>query len=141
MFVATTYVSSKAVTDMSNDQSFTILIKPIHEIGVKAYDIASMTDCIFAGYVRYMLIIETKDGKYRYTIKDCVHEGYELHPSCRILSLGPLANDKPLIDKPWKGGVKTEFWNGNLKQDFKNMATLLIAKLKEEMGKPAKSDW
>ena len=120
IFIAKTYVSDKSVTELNDDISRTILVKPsipntFHYIlGTFPY-----------GHTTYSLFIECKDNKYRYTFSGFYHHGYVEKDN--VLNDGGAIN----TDKP--RGLNRNNWRGVQNQDY-NHIQILIADLKKVMA-------
>ena len=89
-FVADYFVSQKAVTDLTDEHTKTILIKPLLKMDLNGFSAAG-----YSGYTHYDLKIENKDGRYRYTISNFIyyaHTGGALNP--KILTYN-LSEEQP----------------------------------------------
>jgi len=127
--IANLFVSGKTVTDLDDPATYTIIIKPIMEIPANYM----LYGC--KSYVSYMLKIECKDGRYKYTFDDYTHMNY---PGEKCAPGGSLISEKPscgtfLMAKAHWAKIKE---TANLK------TIVLISSLKKSMaGSAAKSDW
>lgn len=97
LFVADAYKSSKAVTDLNDDEAKIVLIKPMMKVTYKDF----LTSIPY--FVQYQLKIECKDNRYRYSV-----EGHTLIvPSNRSTTdeLYSFTEKKPFLfsKKSWIG--------------------------------------
>ena len=120
IFIAKAYVSDKTVTELNDDISHTILVKPsiyntFHYIlGTYPY-----------GHTTYSLLIECKEGKYRYTFSGFYHHGY-VEKDNVLDDGGAINNEKPR-------GLTKNHWLGVQNQDYDHVQ-LLIGELKKAMA-------
>jgi hypothetical protein len=124
LFVADSYKSNKAVTQLNDDAAKTVLIKPIiinHAKGFGEY-----------GYTSYQFTIQCKDNKYRYIITDFYHHGRE-YAMNKMKDGGPLEQDEAR-------GNNKKTWQQIKQEDFDDINNL-IAELKKAMTSKSNSDW
>lgn len=94
-WLARTYVSAKTIIDMQDKDAGKIIAKAIIDLdGVKD----------LSGEVKYLIAIDTKDGKYRCTISDFYHTGPVLgttrHAPVTVRSYGDLNKEKFTYKSP-----------------------------------------
>ena len=135
IFIAKTFVSNKAVTQLNDDISSTIIIKAAYLAPVVPNYGKGFTDAD-AGYVEFTLTIACKNGRYKYTIDQCHHTG-----NSQFGNNGNLTNDKPELGV-FSGGLPKKYWADTLKPSFISYINSFISDLKKNMaGKSDKSDW
>ena len=133
-WVATRYISGKAVTQMEDTTTGTIILKadyPFEKNGfTKAYD----------GYVHYMLKLQAKDGRFRAEMSSISHDNKPgLAPDC---SLGLLTT----AEKSNKGGINKSFHN-KIWKELKAKSFLkfneIVASLKQinSFSETSEEDW
>jgi hypothetical protein len=119
LFVADVYKSSKDVTQLNDDASKTILIKPITYV-----QFSGLMTSAYSANVQYQLKIEIKDNRYRYRI-----EGFDYYErwdkNNRVLSLS----------EPKMRGLPQKIWDGILERVDINMKSL-ISVMKNHMDTP-----
>lgn len=120
IFIAKEYVSDKTVTELNDDISHTILVKPSIS-NTFHYFMGTFT----YGHTTYTLLIECKDSKYRYTFSGFFHHGYT-DKTETLNDGGAINNDKP-------DGLSRNHWEGVQKQDYDHVQ-LLISDLKKAMA-------
>jgi hypothetical protein len=106
-FVAEAYKSSKDVTQLNDDQTKTVIIKP----AVKVFMRSMIGSGLPWGYVTYQLKVECKDNRYRYTINGLYHHG-EITNKGQDPDGGALNQEKSrsLNRKAWED-IKLQVYN------------------------------
>lgn len=129
IFITQTFVSGKAVTDLIDENSNTIIAKGLIPIYVdflgKPYDY---------GDVRVNVTIQCKDGKYRYVFTDFYHER---HTSQGNYDGGKLNNEKPACGTLF---LTKKFW-AEIKKKAKVEIEKFVEELKAAMKSNKSSDW
>lgn len=120
IFIAKEYVSDKTVTELNDDISHTILVKPSIQ-NTFHYFLGTFT----YGHTTYSLLIECKDNKYRYTFSGFYHRGY-IEKNDTLNDGGPINSDTP-------NGLTKNHWEGVQRQDYEHVQ-LLIRDLKKAMA-------
>lgn len=123
--IAIAFKSAKDVVQSSDETSKTIIAKGLF----KCY----ITDIITRewGYCRFILTIECKDGKYRYTLT-----GFEHFDPLGKFSGGPLELEKPVCGTFYFPKKK---WR-EMKNDIYNDANELLSEIRKNMKKSPLSD-
>lgn len=130
--------SAKTVLDVQDKDAGRLVAKPSFTYTPKVF----VGSARIKGAVRYVVTVEVKDGKYRYSIDGFTHEGTPGHgaPS----SFGLLTTDAKCpypVEGPTSAG-RQETWE-HLKSLAKTEADTLMASLKKRMADAAKAakDW
>lgn len=121
-YFATAFVSAKDVTQLADPDAKTIVVKYMIPVSWKSFGITQ------SGFVRPVLTIQMKDGKYRYSFTDLLWD-YQAGTMGRHYT-------EPLESKP--GAVNAKQWE-NIKDQTDLAIRQFIEKLKRSMT--AKSDW
>ncbi|MCK9402910.1 MAG: DUF4468 domain-containing protein [Chitinophagaceae bacterium] len=123
-FVSDIFKSAKAVTDLQDDVSKTILIKPIIKNRVKSFLVNDPW-----GYTIYQFTIQCKPGRYRYIITDLYHKGepYGMRDG------GALESEKG-------NGFTKSTWQ-QVKEQARIEITSVIELLKNRMNSQKNSDF
>ncbi|MBV9989374.1 MAG: DUF4468 domain-containing protein [Chitinophagaceae bacterium] len=121
LFIADTYKSGKTVTQLNDDESKTIVVKPAASVTYNE----PLGIVRRQGYIDYQLKIECKDNRYRYTIdgltfKFVVTTGFE-----------PWS-----LDSEKKAPVVSKKQWLKVQEDADTQMNLVIALLKQAMKKP-----
>ncbi len=136
LMIAKLYKSSNSVTQLNDDATNTLVIKPLFSVkamqpngfGIPSFD---------GGVVHYTVTIMCKDGRYKYTIDDMYHDG-AVSSGC---TGGALSNEKPSC----MGAGAYKSWWKKTKEEADAYAKELIATIKTEMAAPkagsGKQDW
>jgi hypothetical protein len=131
--------SAKTVLDVQDKDAGRLVAKPSFTYTPKVF----VGSARIKGAVRYEVVVEVKDGKYRYTIDGFTHEGTP-GPGGPPSSFGLLTTDAKCpypVEGPTSGG-KQETWE-HLKALSKTAADTLTASLKRRMADATKTgkDW
>ena len=133
-WVATTYVNGKAVTQMEDPTTGTIILKalfPFNKGGIyKAYE----------GNVDYMLKLQAKDGRFRAEMSNISHENKPGRAADCSLGLITTA------EKSGKGGINkathNKIWKEIKEKSAEQFAELIISlKALKNFGASAEEDW
>jgi len=120
----------KYVAQLNDDETFTIVLKPVMEV--------YQQETADAGSVHYTMILECRNGRYKYTFTGF---GHEKIPKTNMCDGGNLENDK--YDCPELIMNKKELW-ADIKKQVNDNVLWLIDDMKESMAanlKIKKSDW
>ena len=125
------FKSAKDVTQFDDDDNKQVVAKgwtssrPKGNMGMEA------------GRIWFSLKIQCKDGRYRYEVYDCTHEG----TAGRKYNGGDLCQDKPDCGTLF---IPKKIW-GNIKIDFIEQVNLLVKDIQKEMANASSSntsnDW
>lgn len=128
IFIAKSFKSAKNVTDLSDENSKTVIIKGNMPVSVR-----SMGSFWDYGVVWFQISIQCKDGRYKYSITDFVHED---KPGPRGANGGSLESEKPEC-----GTLKLpkKYWE-YIKTDADQTTKTLIADMKKAMV-PTGDNW
>ena len=123
----TTFNSSQNVIDLDDKESGIIIGKG----QIPVYTTSMVTAPM--GYISFLVKIEIKDGRYRYTFTDLWHS----NPGSEGYTPGDLTLDRP------GGGLLSmgmKNWNG-LKEQANTAIIMMITKLKEQMQNTNDDQW
>ncbi len=119
------FKSSNSVIQNEDKEAGTIIGKGIIKVSVR-----TVTMILEGGYINFTLTVVTKDGRYKYTCTDFVHEGTLYLPS-----VGNLENDRP---RKWR----EKWWNSVLSQtDTEIQSTISSMKLEMNRPSPQNEKW
>lgn len=124
LFVTNAFVSGKDVTQMNDDAAFTTVVKGSTKpsLGLGATR---------EGLVTFKMTIQCKDGRYKYSLTDFLHEGAQY-------SGGALENEKPDCGTFF---LPKSSWN-KLKKQVAETVTLMADNLKKDMkASTVKNEW
>lgn len=125
LFIAHAYNSSKDVTQLTDDETKTILIKAITKRSViKLLGIAKEY-----GYVAYTLVIQCKDGRYKYEIKDLVHKHHMAE-----------GVDGGLLEQELGKGFSKKAWQSVKEQSYAELRLIEVS-LKKFMIEKRNDNW
>ncbi len=133
-WVATTFVSGKAVTQLEDSSTGTIILKalfPFNKGGIyKAYE----------GHVNFMLKLQVKDGRYRVEMSSISHENKPGHAA--DCSLGLITTAEKCSNGGINKGAHTKIWK-EIKEKSKEQFDELVRSLKGITSFDAESeeDW
>jgi hypothetical protein len=124
LFIADAFKSAKDVTQLDDANAKTVMAKGLMPVSVKS--LGSNWDY---GYVRFQLTIQCKDGRYKYSFTDFVHED---KPGQRHADGGPLENEKPGCGTMQ---LSKKYWE-NIKKETDETTKAMIEDLKKHMASP-----
>lgn len=128
LFIANTFVSAKDVTQLADEETKTVVVKGLIPIEIK-----SMGKYWPFGNVYAKITIQCKDGRYKYSITDLVHEHRTVKND---VSGGNLENEKPICGTLF---MPKKQWEA-VKECTNEKVKALIAKLTKEMVSTASTD-
>lgn len=138
LWLANTYVNSKAVLQIDNKEEGQIICKALMIYTPKIFSGSEQTK----GTIRYTFKIYLKDGRYKYEITDFFHDpdGNEYGK----FGVGTVTTAKECPDpKPMAKGWSNNIWNDIKSQIGLNVNSLIFT-LKDCMAKTTESkndDW
>jgi hypothetical protein len=128
-WVATAFKSAKDVIQYDNAEEGKIICKGVVEIDATGLGMNGTIHTKQAGYVRFMVQVETKDGKCRVMISNQTHEAQ--------LSGGLLTNEKPACGT-FNMAMKT--WQ-SVKDQTSDKLNAVLADLEKAINESKAADW
>lgn len=128
--IAILFVSSQDVTQLDDKDKKQLIIKA----GKGAYSPNPFNKD--GGFIRYMVDIQCRDGRFKVVISQATHEAFKTFKS----SGGPLCNEKP---GGMSGYITKKHWE-KIKSTFYADAILLAKDIYDEVkktGAASKEDW
>lgn len=123
LYVAKAFANGKEATQLNDDAAFTTVVNGATKISA---GMGASRD----GFVSFKLTIQCKDGRFRYSFTDLVHEGAQY-------SGGALENEKPACGTFF---MNKQLW-GKLKEQTDTNMKMAIASLKKEIKSSGNNDW
>lgn len=130
MVLATIFNSAKTVIQNDDDENKQVLLQASIKADYK-YN-GGFGNC--AGVVNFIMLVEYKDNKYRYSIKPTVHDCYGCSFNC---SGGSLLNEFPSCGKLNMTKANWDRIKSNANDEFKTF----INRFETMMNKAENNDW
>ena len=128
------YNNAKNVIQLDDKENGKIIGKGIFEYNSNVNSFSNGTK----GYISYTIVINVKDGKYKYNISDFVHHGNSENVGGEA-SFGFITTDEEPSVKISTKGWRIKVWN-DIKKQIEDNSNALISSLNDYMIKSSKKD-
>lgn len=129
LWVATTYNSAQNVIQLDDKDNYTLVIKAQFPVTASAGLMMRLNQ----GNVKYTLTIQCKDGRYKYSAENFIHECHVGYGSG-----GDLHNETPVGSMPIKGWIDIK---GQGKSYIENLSAAIENAMSAKSQKLKSDNW
>ena len=128
------YNNAKNVIQLDDKENGKIIGKGVFEYNSNVNSFSNGTK----GYISYTIVINVKDGKYKYSISDFVHQGNSSNVGGEA-SFGVITTDEEPSVKISTKGWRIKVWN-DIKKQIEDNSNAIISSLNNYILKSSKKD-